>query len=183
MLEEIKTWKTNLNILDDDEYRFIKNNIKLKKYLGTGKNIHIYKIWGILENPPTYYKDLFWDVDTFKDINKNIIKSMSVIDKTDCSQKTKSVYSFKSKLIHIKKIKRTDISYIENRNRDYTIYTKLLNLKYKLFNTTGFSYTNLESINVDGIEKTNLTIIMELNGFIPPLIELIPGILILKCCH
>jgi hypothetical protein len=182
MLETIKEWKAKLNLVDDDSYKYIKEGIKLKKYVETGKKIHIYKIWGILEKSPGYYKNLFWDIETFKDINKNIIKTMSVLDKTDCSQTLKAIYSFKSKLIHIKNLSRTDVTYLENDNKDYIIYNKLLNLKYNnLYNTRGFSYINLKSVTINNIEKTDLTIIMELNGSLPYFVEMIPGIIVLKC--
>lgn len=181
MLKEIKNWKSNFikksselesNILHK------KDDIFLKKYYSDNDNIHIYQVYGTLSEDPSYYLDYLWNPEKIKEINKNIIDKVELVNENENSKELYLLFKFKTKNISIEGFDKKEILYLEKKSNGYEIYGKILENKNSNYININEGYSFLE------VKKVNNT--TEINSFtqfkleVPSLLELIPGILILK---
>jgi len=173
-MEEIKEWINNFNFNQEVESSYLKDEILLKKYK-TVKNKYIYSISTILNNSPKFYFEYLWDVDKMIDSNKNLIKNIKILDKTDTSQTIQTTFSFKSKNLCINEIDRKDIFYYEKHRKEILIYGK--SLEYDNVDIKGNTYIKLKKTITN---QTKLLIIIDLSCSIPKLLEMLPGLLIVK---
>ena len=145
MKSEIKNWKNNLNNINQKSYDYTRDNIFLKK-IESKENIHLYYLWGSLDKNKAYYSNLFVNTDKFYQINKSIIKILEnrIVKKN--YKRIYSVYSFKSKNIVIKDLKRTDDIWIDDNKDSLEMYGKLINFDFNsLTNLDGYSYTHIQN--------------------------------------
>jgi len=183
MLEEIKSWKNNFIKLSsglESNILHKKDDIFLKKYYSDNDNIHIYQVYGTLSEDPSYYLDYLWNPEKIKEINKNIIDKVDVTNEKDNSKELYSLFKFKTRNISIEGSEKKEILFLEKKNNGYEIFGKILennNKSSKYININeGYSFLEIKKIN----NKIEINSFTQFNLEIPTLLELIPGILILK---
>ena len=183
MLEEIKSWKNNFIKLSsglESNILHKKDDIFLKKYYSDNDNIHIYQVYGTLSEDPSYYLDYLWNPEKIKEINKNIIDKVDVTNEKDNSKELYSLFKFKTRNISIEGSEKKEILFLEKKNNGYEIFGKILennNKSSKYININeGYSFLEIKKIN----KKIEINSFTQFNLEIPSLLELIPGILILK---
>lgn len=181
MLKEIKNWKSNFikksselesNILHK------KDDIFLKKYYSDNDNIHIYQVYGTLSEDPSYYLDYLWNHKKIKEINKNIIDKVELVNENENSKELYLLFKFKTKNISIEGFDKKEILYLEKKSNGYEIYGKILENKNSNYININEGYSFLEVKKVNNATEINSFTQFKLE--VPSLLELIPGILILK---
>ena len=174
-MEEIKEWIDNFNFNQEVESSYLKDEILLEKYK-TKNNKHIYSISTILNNPPDFYFDYLWNIDKMIDLNKNLIKNIEILEKETTYQKLQITFSFKSRNIYINEINRKDIFYYEKLKKEIFIYGKVLEYDNSV-NIKGYNYIKLKKTITN---QTKLLVIIDISCSIPKLLEMLPGLLVVK---
>ena len=107
-MDIIKKWFDNFDFnVDDFKLNYNKNGVILKTNFNE-ENKDKYIISSTLKEDYEYYLKYFWDIDKIKDLNKNIITEIMLINRGLNSQIIYSEIDLKTKNVNIGKIKRQD---------------------------------------------------------------------------
>lgn len=179
-MDIIKKWFDNFDFnIDDFKINYNKNDIILKTNFNE-ENKDKYIISSTLKEDYEYYLKYFWDIDKIKDLNKNIITEIMLINRGLNSQIIYSEIDLKTKNVNIGKIKRQDELFLEKYDSGFIIYGKIIPEHFNnnsIYNIN-YSYTKINVYSVNN--KTKIDIIMEINSTSPNILKMIPGTLIVK---
>jgi hypothetical protein len=178
-MESIIKW---ISSISNDYYNYNtlykKDNITMNEIKTNIANKYIFNIEiGNLPFKPDFYKDIFWNVDKIKDLNKDIIDNIHIIEKNNSFQDIITKFSIKSRNLSFDNLEKREKLYLVNDNNNYKIFGIIIpsldNTDFSI--SSGFQYMRIyESDN-----KTCITFFTEIDSEIPKLFfKLIPFIFV-----
>jgi len=188
MLKQVKEWSNNFlsnKINSDNDILFDKHEFKLKKYKDENENKHIYFITGKLKKDPSKYIKYFWNLDEIKEVNKNILDSINLINEKD---KFKEIYTkFKLRGTNFSEniCDKKDNLFLEKDSNNYTIYSSI-DKSISDNNILGDNFIHIQDgysiikLTQNENNGTDVTYLIEFNAELESFKELIPGIILLK---